>query len=147
VSTSSPSASRTSRACCFAFSEVLGSVNRGGSAGNGDLERVPRTGDGRSVTSDLVTSQLVMEGFTRGRGRGRGVLRFTQLPETFRRVFFSFGGRVRVGYGGFQPANHMALIFICGNFKIRHHSSSFLSPVEKKKIAERKRTGVRHFLY
>lgn len=65
-----------------------------------EIYRVSRTGDGRFVTSDLVTSQLV-------------VRRFVKLPEAFRRMLFSFGGRVWVCYGGFQPANHMTLIFFC----------------------------------
>lgn len=78
--------------------------------GQRDLERIPRTGDGRFVTSDLVSPQLVVNGLVGGRGERR----IAKLMETFRRVLFSFGGRVGVGYGGFQPANHMTLIFICG---------------------------------
>jgi len=47
-----------------------------------------------------VTSQLVVRGFV-------------QLAEAFRRVLFGFGGSVGVSYGGFKPANHMTLIFVC----------------------------------
>ena len=65
-----------------------------------EIQRVSRTGDGRFVTSDLVTSQLVVRGFV-------------QLAETFRRVLFGFGGSVGIRYGGFKPANHMTLIFVC----------------------------------
>ena len=78
--------------------------------GKRGLERVPRTGEGPFVTSDLVSPQLVVNGLIDGRGERR----IAKLMETFRRVLFSFGGRVGVGYGGFQPANHMTLMFICG---------------------------------
>ena len=43
---------------------------------------------------------------------------FVQLKQTFRRVLLSFGRRVGVGYGCFQPANHMAWIFFCGKKKL-----------------------------
>ena len=106
-------------------------------------ERTPRTVDGGFVASDLMSPQLVMSSFT----RGRGIPRFAQCAETFRRVLFSFGGRVRVRNGGFQPANHVALVFICATrTDVNRTSSAFAVLVGVEKKNGEKRTAVRHVL-